>query len=70
MPADKVPETKTGVSQPAVSVARTIDRLPPGDYIIKLEKPSARSESWILEIVDTDLVDAIKQEIKGRSRRA
>ena len=54
--SNDISETKTGISLPAVSMARTIDRLPPGDYIIKLEKPSSRVETWTLEILYTDLI--------------
>ena len=62
-----ISETKTGVSISAASMARTVDRLPPGDYIIKLVKPVVQMDTWTLEILYTDL--AVQKEINSRTRK-
>ena len=59
---DKIPEEKTGVSPPAASMARTIDRLPPGDYMIRLEKPRSNIDRWGLEIYFADMIMGVKQK--------
>ena len=64
-----VEEKNTGVSQPAASMARTIDRLPPGDYIIKLVKPDTPLPQWVLEILHTDIIHPVKQEVELRSKK-
>ncbi len=67
---DKIIEKKTGVSLPAVSMARAVDRLPPGDYIIKLVKPIVQMDTWDFEVLHTDLVkSAVQKEINSRTRK-
>ncbi|HUS72941.1 MAG TPA: hypothetical protein VMY06_07715 [Sedimentisphaerales bacterium] len=67
---DKIVEKKTGVSLPAVSMARAVDRLPPGDYIIKLVKPIVQMDTWDFEVLHTDLVkSAVQKEINSRTRK-
>lgn len=45
-------ETKpvTDLSSKVVSVARAIDRLPPGEYAVKIIKPTSKTGSWIISI--------------------
>ena len=62
-----ISETKTGVSPPAASMARAVDRLPPGDYIIKLVKPVVQMDTWDFEVLHTN--EAIKKEINSRARK-
>jgi len=40
----------TDLSPKVVSVARAIDRLPPGEYSISLIKPTSKHESWQIAI--------------------
>jgi len=65
--SNDISETKTGVSPPAASMARTVDRLPPGDYIIKLVKPVVQVDTWDFEVLHTDL--AVKKEVNTRARK-
>ena len=47
-----------GVSQASLSVARILDRLDPGEYMILLVKPGRRSEHYIsLEISRKEQID-------------
>ena len=55
---------QSDMSPTAVSIARTFDRLPAGDYIIKLNKPMAKHHAWTLEILDTNFRQAVK--LNGR----
>lgn len=38
------------VSERALSLARMVDRLPPGEYVIRLEKTPWRKNEWPIEI--------------------
>jgi len=38
------------LSQRVIALARVIDRLPPGRYVIELEKPDLDAASWKTEI--------------------
>lgn len=40
----------TDLSAKVVSVARAIDRLPPGEYSISIIKPVSKHESWQISI--------------------
>jgi tRNA A37 threonylcarbamoyladenosine synthetase subunit TsaC/SUA5/YrdC len=40
------PKPVTDLSQNVVSLARRLDRLPPGEYTIVLVKPELRGEGW------------------------
>lgn len=44
------PTPVTDLSARAVSLAREIDRLPPGDYVIRLVKCEVRAQPWQAEI--------------------
>jgi hypothetical protein len=45
------PQPVTDLSARAVSLAREIDRLPPGDYVIRLVKCEIRALPWQAEIM-------------------
>lgn len=42
---------KQDVSQRALSVARVVDRLPPGDYLLVVMKDAVR---WKITVLETD----------------
>ena len=44
------------VSNKALSMAREVDRLPPGNYCIVVCKPSLRGQPWNLTIEKTETV--------------
>jgi hypothetical protein len=44
------PQAITDLSPRVVSLAREIDRLPPGEYFIHLEKGEIRAAPWQAEI--------------------
>jgi len=44
------------VSNKAQSMAREVDRLPPGTYILILHKPSLRGQNWNLQIDKAETV--------------
>ncbi len=50
------PNKKNGTSPRATSLAKRIDRLPPGDYVIKLEKHPNRNGGISYEISRTQKV--------------
>lgn len=44
-----LPETydpTLGISRKATAIARAIDRLPPGEFELRLEKPECRGDCW------------------------
>ena len=45
------PPTQSDVSRRALSIARMIDRLPPGSYSISLKLPEHNTERWVVEVV-------------------
>jgi len=44
------------LSQPAVSVARDLDRLPPGTYNVTIQKPDIKAVGWRVEIVREEII--------------
>jgi hypothetical protein len=52
-----------GVTRQAESMARILDRLPPGTYVVELEK-STRLETWRAVVTDLDgqLVRSVELE--------
>ena len=48
-----------GVSQRALSLARAIDRLVPGEYYIDIIKPTLETKAWFVEIVKTETVQIL-----------
>jgi len=56
------PKPVTDLSPRVVSLARRIDRLPPGHYTIELVKPDMRGEAWRAQITRIeDLFDLVLQ---------
>jgi len=49
-----------GVSLPAIQVARAVDRLGPGEYIIRLVKPPHVGDPWEVEIARAETVQRLK----------
>ena len=47
------------LSQRVIQLARMIDHLPPGHYIIDLEKPDLIAASWKTEIERLELVNKV-----------
>lgn len=57
------PKPVTDLSQPVISLARRLDRLPPGEYTIILIKPDYRGEGWGYRVTRTEtLFDLIAQK--------
>jgi hypothetical protein len=54
----------TDLSSRVVSLAREVDRLPPGVYTISLIKPDVRAMGWIVEIVR---IETIREMIIDKS---
>lgn len=44
------------ISNKARSMARSVDRLPPGDYFIRLCKPALRGQAWEMVIDKAETV--------------
>jgi hypothetical protein len=42
-----------GFSRQVLSIARIIQRLPPGAYTINISRPEKKSERWTLEVYQT-----------------
>ena len=45
-----------GVSKRALSLARVVDRLPPGEYVLRLSKFLRRDGGMIIEISKTEKI--------------
>lgn len=52
------PKPITDLSANVVSLARMLDRLPPGNYQVLLLKPEYRGQPWRVEIVQTQTITA------------
>jgi hypothetical protein len=50
------PKPVTDLSPRVVSLARQLDRLPPGEYTIKLDKPDLKAQPWEVNIVRTEKI--------------
>ena len=50
------------VSNKALSMAREVDRLPPGTYYIMVRKPSLRGQAWQMEIDKAEKVRRMELE--------
>jgi hypothetical protein len=44
------------ISEKVLSLAREIDRLPPGEYAITLNKPTSKHQNWIVQIDRTETI--------------
>jgi len=49
-PSAVTTSTNLDVSRKALSIARIIDRLPPGNYTIHLKRPENNAERWTVEV--------------------
>ena len=54
-----------GVSSKALSLARAIDRLPTGDYVVQLEKRTRNDEGGEFETMDFQIMEKITTEMVG-----
>lgn len=50
MQADLSIIPQTDLSQRVIQLARAIDRLSPGEYVVRLVKPDMEAASWRVEI--------------------
>lgn len=46
----------TDLSPRVVSLARMLDRLPPGNYTVQLEKPEVKGMAWHAEVTRTETI--------------
>lgn len=53
---DNEPAPDLGVSDRALALAKLIDRLREGDYIVMLHKPDMPAALWEYDIVKTDRI--------------
>lgn len=58
----------TDLSAKVVSVARAIDRLPPGEYVINIVKPVSKHESWDIAIDSVRHVQTMIVPQKGTTK--
>ena len=56
----------TDLSQKAVSVARAIDRLPPGRYMVSIIKPNSKHERWEIAIDEISTVQKMTVPREGQ----
>lgn len=64
---DLIPTVKpvTDLSQKVVSVARAIDRLPPGRYMVSIIKPGSKHERWEVAIDEINTVQTMTVPREG-----
>lgn len=55
----------TDLSPKVVSVARAIDRLPPGKYMVCIIKPISKHERWEIAIDEMNTVQTMTVPQKG-----
>lgn len=55
-PTPQPSNPRTGLSPHVVQLARMLDRLPPGNYEISLQKQEIRTHDWNVEIVRTEKI--------------
>lgn len=55
----------TDLSANVVSLARMLDRLPPGNYQVVLLKPDFKGQPWRVEIIETQTL-ATKEITAGK----
>lgn len=53
------PRSVSDLSPRVVQLARMIDRLPPGNYEISLQKQELRAQDWSVEIVRTEKIQTL-----------
>jgi hypothetical protein len=53
------PKPVSDLSSRVVQLARMIERLPPGNYEISLQKQELRAQDWSVEIVRTEKISSI-----------
>lgn len=52
------------LSSRALSLAREIDRLPPGDYSVRLVKPDPGGLSWHAEIIRVETIREMELPVR------
>jgi hypothetical protein len=55
-----VPLERAGVSRRALRMARIVDRLPRGMFVIRLEKPGVRGGEWRVEVMKAERVREVE----------
>ena len=53
------------LSQRVISLARVIDRLPPGDYSVRLVKPELDGLSWHAEIIRVEPIREMELPVRS-----
>ena len=59
-PTNQPPKPATDLSPRVVQLARMLDRLPPGNYEISLQKQDLRAQDWNVEIVRTEKIATVQ----------
>lgn len=55
-PSSTTAKAVTDISPEVTSLARSVDRLPPGTYTITLTKPEYRGQGWDVEISRREVI--------------
>jgi hypothetical protein len=55
----QIPRPPSDLSPRVVQLARMIERLPPGNYEISLQKEGLRAQNWNIEIVRTEKISTV-----------
>ena len=56
-----LPPSDLGVSRRALAFARTVDRLPPGEYVVRLEKRTVSDGAgWKVELAQSTTVKVME----------
>lgn len=56
----QTPTPPQDLSPRVVELARAIDRLPPGQYEIQLQKPEVRAQEWSVEVVRLEKLSTMR----------
>ena len=62
-------ENNNGISREAYSLGRTLDQLPPGDYVIQLKIEHRRDGGWVADIAKSETIRKGKVGKHGTSGR-
>jgi hypothetical protein len=49
-------ESNNGISREAYSLGRSLDQLPPGEYVIQLSIKTPREGGWIADIAKSEAI--------------
>ena len=57
-PNSREPGPDIGISRCVMSIARELDRLPPGHYVLTMDKPDDKKDGWQVSI---DRVEKVRE---------